>query len=297
MKHISHKEAKSKKLKKFFTGKKCIYGHISERYTANYKCIECTHIPDELNKFKAKTKKCTSCYKNLEKNDKNFRFKNKSKNILTFRQPCRACEQIDRKKWGESYKGKEAKKKYDENYRLSGKKKNSDKKYYQKNKEEINKKNIAHRKIKRKTDPDRWLHDSVSARLRLALASKNITKKNRTTEYIGCSIKDLKKHLEQYFIYDKNEKRKYSWDNRGKGGWDVDHIIPINYFKENYIFTDLKIQKVVWHYSNLQPLWGKLNRNIKRDRMNKIFAEKKIKLIKKYIKEKTSVDEYWNSLS
>ena len=55
-----------------------------------------------------------------------------------------------------------------------------------------------------------------------------------------------------------------TWENHGKYnnsegyGWDIDHIIPISMAK-----TEEDVIKLN-HYSNLQPLCSKINRNVKR---------------------------------
>ncbi len=58
-----------------------------------------------------------------------------------------------------------------------------------------------------------------------------------------------------------------SWDNYGKYngelyyGWDIDHIIPstsANTEDEIYMLN---------HYTNLQPLCSKINRDIKIDKL------------------------------
>jgi hypothetical protein len=58
-----------------------------------------------------------------------------------------------------------------------------------------------------------------------------------------------------------------SWENYGKYngefnyGWDIDHIIPLSTAKtENDIYH-------LSHYSNLQPLCSKTNRDIKKDKI------------------------------
>ena len=43
------REAKSKGLPRYFTGKPCKYGHISEKKTCNGTCIECAKERDEQN--------------------------------------------------------------------------------------------------------------------------------------------------------------------------------------------------------------------------------------------------------
>ena len=59
-----------------------------------------------------------------------------------------------------------------------------------------------------------------------------------------------------------------SWNNYGlyngelNYGWDIDHIIPISSAKNEDELLKLN------HYSNLQPLCSKVNRNLK---INKIY--------------------------
>lgn len=43
--HIQSMEsAKAKELKRYFTGEPCRNGHVSERYIANERCVECTSV-------------------------------------------------------------------------------------------------------------------------------------------------------------------------------------------------------------------------------------------------------------
>ena len=63
---------------------------------------------------------------------------------------------------------------------------------------------------------------------------------------LGCSIDQLKTHLESKFT------DGMSWDNYGSKGWHIDHVIPLSSF-------DLKDREQflkACHYSNLQPLWA-----------------------------------------
>jgi len=64
-------------------------------------------------------------------------------------------------------------------------------------------------------------------------------------ELIGCSIAFLKEHLVARF------QPGMSWENYGKGGWDVDHARPCASFN----LTDPAQQRECFHYSNLQPMW------------------------------------------
>lgn len=66
---------------------------------------------------------------------------------------------------------------------------------------------------------------------------------------LGCSINELKLHLESKF------QPGMSWQNYGRTGWHVDHILPLSKFDLSNRDDFLK----ACHYSNLQPLWAKDN--------------------------------------
>lgn len=78
--------------------------------------------------------------------------------------------------------------------------------------------------------------------------------KNKSVNYsfiklLGCSIDELKIHLEKQF------KEGMNWGNYGFRGWHIDHVYPLS--KAN--LTNENELKKVCHYTNLQPLWWKDN--------------------------------------
>lgn len=76
--------------------------------------------------------------------------------------------------------------------------------------------------------------------------------KNRAISAIkdlGCSVKELKQYLESKF------QPGMSWDNYGRTGWHVDHIIPLSKVNLSNREELLKVS----HYTNLQPLWASDN--------------------------------------
>jgi hypothetical protein len=107
-------------------------------------------------------------------------------------------------------------------------------------------------------DPDKMIRISTRSLVKRFLKVKNST----TNEIIGCSYEYLRKYLESKF------QQWMTWSNHGlyngelNYGWDIDHIIPLSSAK-----TDEDVIKLN-HYTNLQPLCSKINRDIKRDKLN-----------------------------
>lgn len=139
---------------------------------------------------------------------------------------------------------------YYKNYRSEYYRKNVDKikqksKIFRK-KNKINR-NLNH-KNRIKEDPWYALQHNLRGRLRLAFVNKNLKKTKKTLDILGCSIDYLKTHLEANF------KEGMNWNNYGRNGWVVDHIIPLNFAK-----NDINKLYELCNYKNLQPLWESEN--------------------------------------
>ncbi len=154
---------------------------------------------------------------------------------------CRNCTNINSKKWYKNNKIKALKtrKKYKQNNKEKIKK--DQRKYHQKNKEKFNK--LRNQRFK--TDIN--FKVVYNLRTRLHHAIKGRTKSKRTLNLLGCSIKELKKHLESQFIEDM------SWDNYGL--WHIDHKKPCS----KYDLSKKSEQCKCFNYTNLQPLWAEDN--------------------------------------
>ena len=74
-----------------------------------------------------------------------------------------------------------------------------------------------------------------------------MSKRNKTFHIVGCPPEYLKEHLETQFV------DGMSWNNYGRYGWHIDHIIPLSSAK-----TEDELYKLC-HYTNLQPLWAEDN--------------------------------------
>ena len=68
---------------------------------------------------------------------------------------------------------------------------------------------------------------------------------------VGYKIEDLKRHIESRF------RQGMTWGNYGRGGWEVDHILPVASFD----FDHEEEIKKCWALNNLQPLWSYENKS------------------------------------
>jgi hypothetical protein len=100
---------------------------------------------------------------------------------------------------------------------------------------------------RRESDPAFKLISYIRGRIGIALKSKGAKKGAKTELLVGCSIQELKNHLQTQF------KTGMTWDNYGD--WHVDHIRPCCSFD----LIKIEEQKICFHYTNLQPLWAAEN--------------------------------------
>lgn len=89
----------------------------------------------------------------------------------------------------------------------------------------------------------------IALRIRLNSAINGNYKTGSAVSDLGCSIEELKKHLESQF------QEGMSWDNWTRDGWHIDHIIPLASFD----LSNSEEFKKACHYTNLQPLWAEDN--------------------------------------
>lgn len=189
------------------------------------------------------TKQCTKC-KNLV-DISSFCKESSNKDGLSCH--CFECRKKKSSKYIESNKDKI--KEYQSSYYLKNKEnilaKTNDYKKQNKHLVKVRNKNYI---AKKRQNSEFRLKMNVRSRISGVLKKKCNVRGSLVTEYIGCSISELKSHLENQFI------SGMSWDNYGLGGWEVDHIIPISRATNKEEFIKLS------HYSNLRPLWSKENR-------------------------------------
>jgi len=194
---------------------------------------------------------CIKC-----KEEKNLdRFDKRESSKDGYRNQCRNCMYIQRKEKFESLS-------IEMQNKIKERKRISNRKYRKKNKNrpEYKKKRSDRHKKRLKEDPLYKLRISYYRRINKCIKRFN-TKDIHFLENLGCSLDDFKRHLESKF------EPWMSWENYGlyngqlNYGWDIDHIIPLSNASTEEEFYKLS------HYSNMQPLCSKTNRDIKKDKI------------------------------
>lgn len=207
---------------------------------------------------------CKIC--NLEKEKSDFsKDKGKKDGIGSY---CKDCNKEKTKKFRENnpdyiknYKNlnKDKFKSYSKKYRENNKDLVYKRKLksYEKNKDHYSKKSREYKQKRFDTDPIYKIYIGISSLIRNSFNRNGYSKSSKTSQILGCDYEYFKTYLESKFEFWMN------WDNRGKYngeynyGWDIDHIIPISSAKSE---EDIIILN---HYTNLQPLCSKINRDIK----------------------------------
>ena len=219
-------------------------------------------------------KSCSKC-----KIEKEFTsFHKSSRNKIGYRSQCISCEneykEANKDKLKEYFKNRVYDPSIKKEYYLLNKERIKDnyRKYYENNKEskleyqkEYQKNNKDKRNSylieRRQNDPLFKLITNVRNLIYNSFYYNGYSKNSKTEELLGCSFEELKQHLESKF------EPWMNWDNRGlyngelNYGWDIDHVIPLSSVNEEIDIIKLN------HYTNLQPLCSKVNRDIKKDNL------------------------------
>jgi hypothetical protein len=176
------------------------------------KCTKCGETKIE-SLFKYKRKICKSCKSLYDKNRRSLH-----KHIIYKKQ----------KEIRDLPENKERKRSYDIKYRSD-------------NRQKLNKQRLE----KYHSDPNFKIRHLYRTRLNNALRYQYTKKVGSCIKFLGCTILQLKEHLESQF------KEGMNWENHNKYGWHIDHIIPCIDFD----LTNSEEIKECFHYTNLQPLW------------------------------------------
>jgi hypothetical protein len=98
------------------------------------------------------------------------------------------------------------------------------------------------RKLRYHSDLNFRLASTIRARITGAI--KNNYKTGSAIADLGCSIDELRSYLESKF------QPWMTWENYGRYGWHIDHIVPLTAFD----LSDPAQFKQACNYTNLQPM-------------------------------------------
>jgi len=201
-------------------------------------------------------KKCNKCL--IKKELFNFHKNNSSKD--GYKNICRSCFTIQnreyKKKHNDKYKreNKDKINEYNKLYELKNKEKR--KEWRLKNKDIIKEKRKKY-ELEQRKDPIYRFKRNIRNLIYKSIKRMCYSKKSKSYDILGCSGDEFKKYIESKF------ESWMNWDNYGlynghlNYGWDIDHIVPL--------FSAEKEEDIIKlnHYSNLQPLCSRINRDIK----------------------------------
>lgn len=159
---------------------------------------------------------------------------------------CIECRRKKAKRWRAQNKDHYAE--YFRNYRKT--EKGKEQYLNQKNSIEFRKKAYDRTTKRLKEDPVFKLCHNCRSIINGHLKKNKLPKTGRTASYIGTTDYEfLKQYLESKF------QPGMTWGNwgRGKGKWNIDHIIPLASAS-----NEEELIKLL-HYTNLQPLWSEEN--------------------------------------
>lgn len=175
---------------------------------------------------------------------------------------CLRCRQEYKKKWVSENSNKVIQDNHQWYSKNRDKKALMRKKYYIANKERVRALSNSWREANRsRVNKNSYrarvarMANDISFRLKILVWKRiycalKANKGGKRTEFIiGCTIQELKAHIESLF------QPGMSWENWSKDGWHLDHILPLSSFD----LTNPKELKKACHYNNLQPLWAKDN--------------------------------------
>ena len=184
---------------------------------------------------------------------KEYREENREK-ILEYRKEYREKNKDEINQSQREYREKN-KDKYKVYYERS---KETYSKYRENNIDKIRARQNKYFKERKENDPLFKLSCNIRTLINLSLVKGGYSKNTKSFDILGISYENLKKHFENMF------SSWMTWENHGlyngdfNYGWDIDHIIPLSSARNEYELLKLN------HYTNLQPLCSKINRDIKK---------------------------------
>jgi len=114
-------------------------------------------------------------------------------------------------------------------------------KWYDKNRDKIRVQHRDYVNVRRAECLFERLNHIMSSAIRRSMRG---TKKGSWTKYVGYTVAELKKHIENQFV------TGMSWENYGSA-WHIDHKVPKSWF--NYTSMSDEEFRRCWGLDNLQP--------------------------------------------
>ena len=208
---ITRKDALAQGLTHYFTGKLCKHGHTAARYVKTRSCIECTACHNAAF-YAANPGKSTEYSQRWQAKNTDKVKAAESRRVRHRTDQVRARELAYRQRTNDERRA----------YRRQ----------WQAN--------------RMAADPSFRFRSNLASLINTSIRKQFGSKASRTHDLIGCTVAELRQHLEAQFT------DGMSWENYGKHGWHVDHIRPCASFD----LTDSEQQRQCFHYTNLQPLWA-----------------------------------------
>lgn len=243
-KNQKRKEHKKEYLKKYREDNK----ERNKQYRKEYQIKNKEHKKEYNKEYRKKNKEKINEYRNQWKErNNNYHKEYEERNKESLKQY--------RKTYYEKHK--EEKEKYHHQYYLNNKEKS--KAYRKENIDKVRLNRRTNHAQRIKTDPLYKLTHNVKGLIRQSIIRNKFSKNSSTIKILGCSFEEFKYHIESHFEPWMNWDNYALYNGEEKYGWDIDHIIPS---------SSAKCEEDVYklnHYTNLQPLCSKVNRDVKKN--------------------------------
>lgn len=238
LKEITPREkAKQSGSIRYFTGKPCLRGHISERQVSDKSCCECKRIrikklresPEFREEERAEERRRWAS--NIERRNKKAEADKRRRKTDEYRT---AQNKKDREKY-----------RSDASHRASKIKRACA--FFQENKEKIAERKREWFFRKYRSDDGFKTKHLLRSMVSRACNLAKIKKLSSSFDYLGYSVSDFRIHIEKQFL------DGMTWDNHGQ--WHIDHITPISVM----IRSGETRPQAINCLSNLRPIWKEDN--------------------------------------
>lgn len=232
----------------YFTGLACKRGHLARRLTNSGHCTECLREQGNKNYHKHKEKHAA---KRNEKARKRYH-----ENIDVEREKKKISQRKSRK----NNPGRDKERARLKREQNPTENRDRMRKWRKNNPEKAREANVKSARKMRSTPAGR-INSNMSSGIRQSILRG--AKAGRKWEMlVGYTVNDLMRHLEKQFL------PGMTWENYGRGGWEIDHKIPLtaHHFSSP---EDIDFKRA-WALENLQPLWMADNRS-KNAKLDKPF--------------------------